>query len=248
MSTYGGPPPAEYGIRRASSPEGYFPVEEDPAAPWLEDDPGLGRSSSAMDLASQGAHRHRQRRPGNRDEFDGPVQFLPRPSPRAVAAATELELPHLATNLGAAEQDAVLGRVNACLAECAFRFVARWQFPIPLEPDKRRVRGPGDREWTEWAHLLKRLATKRRVPARVLYNGQIKQLVTVLDNSLEVRHAAAHQSRPLKDDRNVLQLVSAGLQVAKLLKDAGAMRELDELYVETEDLIRDRKAQPAFLK
>jgi hypothetical protein len=68
-----------------------------------------------------------------------------------------------------------------------------------------------------------RLATKRRIPARVLYNGQIKQFVTILENSLEMRHAAKHQSRPLKDDRNILQLISAGIQVAKIVKDAQAM-------------------------
>lgn len=27
--------------------------------------------------------------------------------------------------------------------------------------------------------------------------------MTILENSLEMRHAAKHQSRPLKDDRNV---------------------------------------------
>jgi hypothetical protein len=103
-------------------------------------------------------------------------------------------------------------------------------------------------EWTEWVFLLKRLATKRRIPARVLYNGQIKQLVTVLENSLEMRHAAKHQSRPLKDDRNVLQLISAGLQVAKLLKDACAMEYLDGLYVRAEQLIQSRRHAPAILE
>lgn len=93
----------------------------------------------------------------------------------------------------------------------------------------RPVERPQDREWTEWVYLLKRLATKRRIPARVIYNGQIKQFATILENSLEMRHAAKHQSRPLKDDRNVLQLISAGIQVAKILKDAAAMDYLDRL-------------------
>lgn len=97
----------------------------------------------------------------------------------------------------------------------------------------RPVERPQDREWTEWVYLLKRLATKRRIPARVLYNGQIKQFITVLENSLEMRHAAKHQSRPLKDDRNILQLISAGIQVAKILKDAAAMDYLDRLVSNT---------------
>ena len=194
---------------------------------------------------SQG-NRHSQRRPSNRDEFDGPHQFLERPSPETIAAQ-ERELPHVPTNLFVQEQDDVLSQVNDRLSQCAFDFIAKYQFPIPLEPDKRPVQIPQDREWTEWVYLLKRLATKRRIPARVLYNGQIKQLVTVLENSLEMRHAAKHQSRPLKDDRNVLQLISAGLQVAKILKDAPTMEYLDRLYVRTEALINSRKSTPAYI-
>lgn len=145
------------------------------------------------------------------------------------------------------EQDSILSQVNDRLSKCAFDFIAKYQFPIPLEADKRPVTTPADREWTEWVYLLKRLATKRRIPARVLYNNQIKQLVTVLENSLEMRHAAKHQSRPLKDDRNVLQLISAGLQVSKILKDASAMEFLDGLYTDTERLIQSRRATSSYV-
>jgi hypothetical protein len=189
--------------------------------------------------------QHAQRRPSNRDEFDGPHQLLDRPSPDTIAAQ-ERDLPHLPTNLLVQEQDDVLAQVNDRLSQCAFDFIAKYQFPIPLESDKRPVRVPADREWTEWVYLLKRLATKRRIPARVLYNGQIKQFVTVLENSLEMRHAAKHQSRPLKDDRNVLQLISAGIQVTKILKDAHAMQYLDQLYISTEKKIQSRIGQNAF--
>lgn len=182
-----------------------------------------------------------QRRPSNRDEFDGPHQFLQRPPPEVIAMQ-ERELPHLPTNLHVQEQDMVLGQVNDRLAQCAYDFVAKYQFPIPLSQNMRPVERAQDREWTEWVYLLKRLATKRRIPARVLYNGQIKQFVTVLENSLEMRHASKHQSRPLKDDRNILQLISAGIQVAKILKDASAMEYLDRLYVSTEKQIHERTA------
>lgn len=185
-----------------------------------------------------------QRRPSNRDEFDGPHQLLRRP-PADYVAMQERELPHLPTNLLVQEQDSVLTQVNDRLSLCAFDFVAKYQFPIPLSLDMRPVERPQDREWTEWVYLLKRLATKRRIPARVLYNGQIKQFVTILENSLEMRHAAKHQSRPLKDDRNILQLVSAGIQVAKILKDAQAMEYLDKLYVMTEQQIQERSAAAA---
>ncbi|KAL2260911.1 hypothetical protein VTK26DRAFT_4948 [Humicola hyalothermophila] len=185
-----------------------------------------------------------QRRSSNRDEFDGPHQYLKRPPPEYVALQ-ERELPQLPTHLLVQEQDSVLNQVNDRLSQCAYDFVAKYQFPIPLTQDMRPVERPQDREWTEWVYLLKRLATKRRIPARVLYNGQIKQFVTVLENSLEMRHAAKHQSRPLKDDRNILQLISAGIQVAKILKDAQAMDYLDRLYVSTERRIQERVAAAA---
>lgn len=182
-----------------------------------------------------------QRRPSNRDEFDGPSQLLDKPEDNGIEPKED-DLPQLPITLYAQEQDEILSKVNDRLSQCAFDFVAKYQFPIPIEPDKRPVRVPGDREWSEWVYLLKRLATKRRIPARVLYNGQIKQLITILENSLEMRHAAKHQSRPLKDDRNILQLISSGLQVAKILKDAPAMQYLDSLYIQTERLIQSRRA------
>ena len=206
--------------------------------PWAPEEVSLSRSGSERVSAPSS---HSPRRSSNRDEFDGPHQFLHRPSPEVIAAQ-ERDLPHVPTNLFVQEQDDVLARVNDRLSQCAFDFVAKYQFPIPLEKDKRPVQVPSDREWTEWVFLLKRLATKRRIPARVLYNGQIKQLVTVLENSLEMRHAAKHTSRPLKDDRNVLQLISAGLQVAKILKDAACMQYMDSLYLQTERIIQTRKS------
>ncbi|KAK5108069.1 hypothetical protein LTR62_008786 [Meristemomyces frigidus] len=187
------------------------------------------------------ATSHPQRRPANRDEFDGPSQLLEKPTGETAYEPKEEDMPQLPITLYAQEQDDILSKVNDRLSQCAFDFVAKYQFPVPIEPDKRPVRVPNDREWSEWVYLLKRLATKRRIPARVLYNGQIKQLITILENSLEMRHAAKHQSRPLKDDRNILQLISSGLQVAKIIKDATAMQYLDSLYVQTERLIQSRR-------
>ncbi|KAJ4144763.1 hypothetical protein LMH87_003633 [Akanthomyces muscarius] len=198
-----------------------------------------GRRSKPNPNANANPRTRPQRRPSNRDEFDGPHQFLQRPPPEVVAMQ-ERELPHLPTNLHVQEQDMVLGQVNDRLSQCAYDFVAKYQFPIPLSQNMRPVERPQDREWTEWVYLLKRLATKRRIPARVLYNGQIKQFVTILENSLEMRHASKHQSRPLKDDRNILQLISAGIQVAKILRDASAMEYLDRLYISTEKQIQER--------
>jgi len=209
-------------------------------------DYALESSSRSAGKSKSDGKGHSQRRPSNRDEFDGPHQFLQRPSPEYIAQQ-ERDLPHLPTNLVVQEQDSVLTQVNDRLSQCAFDFVAKYQFPIPLDASCRPVERPQDREWTEWVYLLKRLATKRRIPARVLYNGQIKQFVTILENSLEMRHAAAkHQSRPLKDDRNILQLISAGIQVAKLLRDAIAMDYLDRLYVKTENQIQERSVSSRY--
>ena len=139
--------------------------------------------SSSVDLSKS----YPQRRPSNRDEFDGPSQLLNKPDDGGVYEPKEEDLPQLPIHLYAQEQDDILSKVNDRLSQCAFDFVAKYQFPVPIEPDKRPVRVPSDREWSEWVYLLKRLATKRRIPARVLYNGQIKQLITILENSLEVR-------------------------------------------------------------
>lgn len=184
-----------------------------------------------------------RRRPYNQDEFDGPSHLLPPPTPQAVNQRAT-DLPALPISLGAEEQEEILAQVNAILSQCAFHFLAKYQFPIPIERDKPQVYQPSDREWTEWAYLLKRLATKRRIPARVLYQSQIKHLVTTLENSLDIRYSSKDPTRPLKDDRNVLQLVSAGLQVAKLLMDAFAMEQLDDLYARSEALILQRRARP----
>ncbi|KAI1451070.1 hypothetical protein F5Y02DRAFT_14373 [Annulohypoxylon stygium] len=249
---YGNTSGAAYGSYTSTSSQGwdapdrYSPtdsVDDIITSPGLSDytlDNSGGGAASVGKSKNSGKSRP-QRRPSNRDEFDGPHQFLARPPPDYVAMQ-ERELPHLPTNLLVQEQDSVLTQVNDRLSQCAFDFVAKYQFPIPLTQDMRPVERPQDREWTEWVYLLKRLATKRRIPARVLYNGQIKQFVTILENSLEMRHAAKHQSRPLKDDRNILQLISAGIQVAKILKDAAAMDYLDRLYVSTEQQIQERSA------
>ncbi|KAL7921981.1 hypothetical protein ACQKWADRAFT_110647 [Trichoderma austrokoningii] len=247
-SIYPGPVYGSHKRSRSSAWDGqsrYSPtgsVDDIIASPSLSDyslDNGLDFGVPTNKPKQQNSKARSQRRPSNRDEFDGPHQFLQRPPPDVIAMQ-ERELPHLPTNLHVQEQDNVLNQVNDRLSQCAYDFVAKYQFPIPLTQDMRPVERPQDREWTEWVYLLKRLATKRRIPARVLYNGQIKQFVTILENSLEMRHAAKHQSRPLKDDRNILQLISAGIQVAKILKDASAMDYLDRLYVSTEKQIQER--------
>ena len=192
------------------------------------------------DMGRSGTRYHTRRRPFNQDEFDGPSQLLPLPLPQQEAARSQ-DLGVLSCNLTIQEQDNILQHVNDLLSQCAFHFIAKYQFPVPLERDKPRVRTAADREWTEWAYLLKRLATKRRIPARVLYDGAIKQFVTTLENSIAARQNRDQQSRTPKDDRYVLQLVSAGTQVARILMDSQALDQLDNLYKSTEAVVMDRR-------
>lgn len=90
-------------------------------------------SRSSGKSKSSGKNHSQQRRPSNRDEFDGPHQYLQRPPPEYIAQQ-ERDLPHLPTNLVVQEQDSVLTQVNDRLSQCAFDFVAKWQFPIPVNP------------------------------------------------------------------------------------------------------------------
>ena len=184
----------------------------------------------------KGYERAPRRFRGGRDEFaEGQVQHLPKIQ---VQQARERDLDFEPVSLDHQEQNDILSRVNRRLSQCAFDFIAMYQFPIPLEAGKPMVRVATDRAWTEWVYLLKRLATKRRIPSRAIYDGQIKELTTLLDNSVEMRHSTKPQARPLKDDRHVLQLVSAGIQVGRMLKDATTMEYLDRLYKDTEVLIQ----------
>ena len=197
----------------------------------------------ASELGRTATRYHTRRRPFNQDEFDGPSQLLPLPVPQQEHARSQA-LPPLPIHLDADEQDEINLHVNDILSRCAFHFVAKYQFPIPLERDKPRVRAPADREWTEWAYLLKRLATKRRIPARVLLNNQIKQFVTTLENSIVVRQTTRDQQpRTPKDDRYMLQLISAATQVARILMDSLSMEQLDALYRQTENVILERRAR-----
>lgn len=233
-------PPTQKGFEYSQSsycPPGRQMVDSSP--PFRDPNP---EPSTRQSEKYPSANQIWQPERSTRNKFDGPVQYLADPSPEEISNR-ERNLPNLPTNLDVREQDDILRKVNNQLSQCAFYFFARYKFPIPLESDKRPVSVPDDREWNEWVFLLKGLATKRKIPARLLYNRQIKQLVTILENSLEMRHAAKHQSRPCKDDRNVLQLISAGIQVVKILQDASAMEFLDALYVKTESKILEMKRQ-----
>ena len=180
--------------------------------------------------------------------LDGPQQFLDKPSTSTVLARERNILPDVPVSLGVREQDDVLSLVNHRLSQCAFDFIAYHQFPIPLEPGRPPVKIADDRAWFEWVSLLKKLAHGRLIPAESVNIAQIKLLPTLLESSLEMRHATKRSSVSPKDDRNVLQLISAGIQVAKSLKDPSAMEYLDKLYRQTESVMQERRNKPGFYR
>lgn len=197
-----------------------------------------------LETGPASAQYQTRKRPLTQDEFDGPSQLLPLPAVQEDRIRAQL-LPKLPVHLDVGEQDEVMRRYNDALSACAFHFIAKYQFPVPLERDKSAVRSASDRDWTEWAYLLKRLATKRRIPARVLYDNQIRNLVTILENSIPIRSSKPREQLGVesatKDDRYLLQLISAGVQVARILMDSLAMQELSELYVDIEAVILNRR-------
>jgi hypothetical protein len=87
----------------------------------------------------------------------------------------------------------------------------------------RRVEAPQDRNWIEWVQLLKQLTIKRHIPARVLYNGQLRHFVQTLESSLDERPMIRGESVTLMDDRSVLKTISVGIQVAKIMRNVLAM-------------------------
>ena len=198
------------------------------------------KRSTVTVAGPQGDEGRSKRYRGGRDEFDGSVQYLQKP-PKGLGDPHEQDLPPLPVHLDDSDQEEILTQVNRRLSQCAFDFIALYRFPIPIEPNKPAVQGAQDKAWTEWAYLLKRLAIKRKIPSHAIFRGQIKELTTILDNSLEMRHTTKPQPRSLKDDRTVLQFISAGIQVGKILKDASTMGDLDRLYQRTEKLIQERK-------
>jgi hypothetical protein len=124
-----------------------------------------------LSLGISGVERsYPQRRSKIQGEFDDPRQLLPRPPPGNIAEQ-DRDLPRLPTNQVVQDQDLVLNRVNDRLLQCAFDFVAKYQLPIPICSGMMQMERPEDREWTEWVYLLKRVAPKHRIPARILYDG-----------------------------------------------------------------------------
>lgn len=176
----------------------------------------------------------------NPDAFRGSHQILDKPD-LAKPANLEKDLPYLSSTLSNIEKAELFQSIHECLCRSAFDFAAQWQLPIPLEPDRKPVSAPEDREWIEWIDLLKGLAKSKNIPPRALHGRRIQDLNQVLERAQMSVHISRFEPTWPGGDRYVLQLLSASTQVAYLLKDARAVNDLDSMYSSTEVLIQERQ-------
>ncbi|PMD29036.1 hypothetical protein L207DRAFT_446206 [Hyaloscypha variabilis F] len=180
-----------------------------------------------------------QQKPPQNENFEEPYQLLMQP-PAGCTMMLRRDPPHLPTNLCLNEQEAIISRLYDRLSQCMFDFVATNQIPLPLDPRERLIQRPSDCDWIEWVHLLKQLAIKGRIPAHVLHHDEINQLFAVLESPLQLGRIA--QSKVPRDDRTILQMVFAGIQVARLLQDSMGVDYLDMLYTGIENVCREKRA------
>jgi len=87
-------------------------------------------------------------------------------------------------------EDRILDFVSDGSSRCVSDFIKKSHSPIPMSKrDARPLAILFDAGWAEcWAeylYLSERLATKRRVPARISYDGQIRQQIALLKTSPE---------------------------------------------------------------
>lgn len=186
-------------------------------------------------LINHNPDSHHQSR--GRVVLNAPRQFFESP-PLDGFTDQERALPPLPTSLNVQEQKNILKQVHRCLSQCAFSFCAKHRLPISSRHNTRPVKGAQDCEWDEWVFILKSLGAKKRISSRMLYDGEATQFDTTLESSLGAHYGVNPLRYCLTDDRNILQLISASVRVAKMLKDGTVMRYLDRLYVKTEAVMQ----------
>ncbi|KAK1237357.1 hypothetical protein MKX08_002982 [Trichoderma sp. CBMAI-0020] len=174
-----------------------------------------------------------------------PVNGMPVSSPPAEnTALNREELPLLPTSLSRRKQKKVLGQASRHLSKCALEFCNRHQLPNTviqgMEPRERpfvarnlgRKRAP-DCGWGEFVFLLKFLIAEQQVPLEALNSDLAAHFRAILHASLGVDDVLRH-AEPLRDDRTILRILSAGVQVANMLNDEKAMGKLRRLLMKTE--------------
>lgn len=147
-------------------------------------------------------------------------------------------LPDLDVTLSIEAQDGIISELEQILSTCMFNFFAAYAFPIPTDSSKKLVRKPSDRAWHEWLELAVALCEKRMIPKVFLHNERIKEFATTLRNSGEIRHVYSNQDRTPKSDMGIMQLISAAVHVAQIIKDADGMDKILAIKNSTEIYIR----------
>lgn len=166
-------------------------------------------------------------------------------SPLAKKATLDREeLPLLQISLSKRKQRKVLRLASRHLSKCALGFCNRYQLPNTviqgMEPGEQPflARNLGRKRasnygWAEFVFLLKFLIAEQQIPLDALDSDLGAHFRAVLHASLGVDDVLRHPD-PLRDDRTILRVLSAGIQVASMLKDEKAIDKLRRLLMKTE--------------
>lgn len=164
--------------------------------------------------------------------------------PAENAALNREELPLLPTSLSKRKQRKVLRQASRHLSKCALEFCNRHQLPNTviqgMEPRERPflARNLGRKRasaygWVEFVFLLKFLIVEQQIPLEAFDRDLGAHFRAVLHASLGVDDVLRHPE-PLRDDRTILRILSAGVQVASMLNDEKARDKLRRLLMKTE--------------
>jgi hypothetical protein len=107
------------------------------------------------------------------------------------------------------------------------------------------IEPPEDCEWDKWVSHIESLLDNQLIPAEILSKTEAAQLKKSLVSSLGIHHKLKHLKDSLMDDRHILQLISAGIQITILLKDVLAANELILLHAQTEATIQSHTKVPS---
>lgn len=154
------------------------------------------------------------------------------------------ELPLLQASLSARKQRKLLTQASRYLSTCALDFCNRYELPNTviqgMEPREQPfiVRNLGRKRapecgWSEFAFLLRFLIAEQQIPAGALKSDLATHFRAILHISLGVDDILRHP-QPLRDDRTILRILSAGVQVARMLNDLYAINTLDDLLMKAE--------------
>jgi hypothetical protein len=183
-----------------------------------------------------------------------PDNWISVTAPRAVNVALDKEgFPLLPTGLSRRKQRKILKQARRFLSKCALEFCNRHELPNTviqgIEPREQpflvrnlgRNRAP-DCGWDEFVFLLGFLIAEQQVPLEALNSNLAAHYRAVLYTSLGVDDAFRHP-KSLMDDRTILRVLSASIQVAIMLNDLKATNKLRRLLMKTERTMIEAGAQ-----